>query len=376
VDAKAASGRLRFLDGLRAVAALAVLFHHLYYSSEFDKVFSSALPTWFAAFAEYCARGVQAFFVLSGFVIAYSLRDLRVDRRTAVSFALRRQIRLDPPYWICLAVAVIDWAVVARVHPDLSPAPTLGAFLLNFFYLPAITHVPVYLTVAWTLCLEVQFYLVFILILWAAQARSPRATPVAVIFLLGLGSLAFRSRLTNDDYPWFVGSFYLFAAGVLVCWVALRRAPAWLLGVYVLAMLAIGVAGQQQTIVAGFTVAVLIHLAAAGGHLDDWLTGRFFAYFGRISYSLYLVHLPILTRVYRAGLRVTGLTFWAGILWLTVGLLLSIAAAHLLNRYVEEPAKRLSSRLKARRAIVAERPEPAMPRMEEARPATVGADAF
>ena len=108
MDAKAASGRLRFLDGLRAVAALAVLFHHLYYSSEFDKVFSSALPTWFAAFAEYCARGVQAFFVLSGFVIAYSLRDLRVDRRTAVSFALRRQIRLDPPYWICLAVAVID----------------------------------------------------------------------------------------------------------------------------------------------------------------------------------------------------------------------------------------------------------------------------
>jgi peptidoglycan/LPS O-acetylase OafA/YrhL len=297
VDAKAASGRLRFLDGLRAVAALAVLFHHLYYSSEFDKVFSAALPVWFAAFAEYCARGVQVFFVLSGFVIAYSLRDLRVDRRTAVSFALRRQIRLDPPYWICLAVAVIDWAVVARVHPDLSPAPTIGAFLLNFFYLPAVTHVPIYLTVAWTLCLEVQFYLVFILILWAAQARSPRATPVMVIFLLGLGSLAFRSRLTNDDYPWFVGSFYLFAAGVLVCWVALRRAPVWMLGVYVLAMLAVGVAGQQQTIVAGFTVAVLIHLAATGGHLDDWLTGRFFAYVGRIAHNLNLGHQPRLTRV-------------------------------------------------------------------------------
>jgi peptidoglycan/LPS O-acetylase OafA/YrhL len=149
-----------------------------------------------------------------------------------------------------------------------------------------------------------------------------------------------------------------------------------MLGVYVLAMLAVGVAGQQQTIVAGFTVAVLIHLAAAGGHLDDWLTGRFFAYFGRISYSLYLVHLPILTRVYRAGLRITPPSFWAGLLWLTVGLLLSVAAAHLLNRYVEEPAKRLSSRLKARRAIAPERPEPAMPRMEEARPATVGADAF
>ena len=377
MDAKAASGRLRFLDGLRAVAALAVLFHHLYYSSDFDKDFSRALPVWFAAFAEYCARGVQVFFVLSGFVIAYSLRDLRVDRRTAVNFALRRQIRLDPPYWICLAVAVIDLAIVARVHPDISPAPTLGTFLLNFFYLPAVSHAPVYLSVAWTLCLEVQFYLVFILILWAAQARLPKVTPVAVIVLLGLGSLAFRSRLTNDDYPWFFGSFYLFAAGVLVCWVTLRRAPAWLLGIYVLAMLAIGVAGQQQTIIAGFTVAVLIHLAATGGHLDDWLTGRFFAYFGRISYSLYLVHLPILTRVYRAGLRVTGLGFWAGVLWLTLGLLLSIAAAHLLNRYVEEPAKRLSSRLKARRATTApERPEPAMPRMEEARPATVGADAF
>ena len=376
MNARSVNGRLRFLDGLRAVAALAVLFHHLYYNSDFERIFSSALPPWFAGFAELCARGVQVFFVISGFVIAYSVRNLWIDRRTALNFALRRQIRLDPPFWICLVLAVIDLAIVARVHPDLAPAPTLGAFVLNFLYLPGVAHAPMYLSVAWTLCLEVQFYLVFILLLWVAQLRWRRVISVAGIFLLGIGSLAFRARLTNDDYPWFIGSFYLFAAGVLVCWVMLRKAPLWLLVIYASAMLAVGVLREQQTILAGFAITALIYLSAVCGRLDVWLSGRIFQYFGRISYSLYLVHLPILTRVYRAGLRITPQSFWAGLLWLTVGLLLSIVAAHLLNRYVEEPAKRLSSRLKARRATAPERPEPAILRIEEPRPATVSADAF
>jgi peptidoglycan/LPS O-acetylase OafA/YrhL len=228
-----------------------------------------------------------------------------------------------------------------------------------------------YRSVAWTLCLEVQFYLVFILLLWVAQARWPRVMPVAGVFLLGIGSLAFRARFTNDDYPWFIGSFYLFAAGVLVCWVGLRKAPLWLLVVYASAMLAVGAVWQQQTILVGFGVTALIQLSAVAGRMDSWLSGPFFRYFGRISYSLYLVHLPILTRVYRAGLHITGLSLSAGILWLIVGTLLSVAAAHLLNKYVEEPAKRLSTRLKPRPAP-ADRLEPPASRVAEERPARVG----
>ena len=49
--------------------------------------------------------GVDIFFVLSGFVIAYSVREARITPRFLGRFALRRSIRLDPPYWITIAIA-------------------------------------------------------------------------------------------------------------------------------------------------------------------------------------------------------------------------------------------------------------------------------
>ena len=137
------------------------------------------------------------------------------------------------------------------------------------------------------------------------------------------------------------------------------------------ALLAVGVVREQQTILVGFAVTALIYLTATTGRMDSWLSGRFFQYFGRISYSLYLVHLPILTRVYRAGTHITGLSLAAGILWLLIGTLLSIATAHLLNKYVEEPCKRLSSRRKPRKVSPAQVEAPA-PRIAQEHTAPVG----
>ena len=90
--------RLLFIDGLRGVAALAVLFYHFYYNSPYLETFDALLPRWLCWLFGKGWMGVEIFFVISGFVIAHSLGKDRVTPKYAAGFILRRSIRLDPPY--------------------------------------------------------------------------------------------------------------------------------------------------------------------------------------------------------------------------------------------------------------------------------------
>src|SRR5690349_17798349 len=97
--------RFEFLDGLRGIAALGVIFFHFNGSlkehSHFSQFLLSAL--------DLGHLGVQIFFVLSGFVIAYSLRQEKLSCLFVLRFFVRRSIRLDPPYWVAaLAIIVLS----------------------------------------------------------------------------------------------------------------------------------------------------------------------------------------------------------------------------------------------------------------------------
>ncbi len=81
-------------------------------------------PEWLRAISRYGTYGVQVFFVLSGFVIAHSLRDNPLTRASIGNFMLRRQIRLDPPYWTMLAIA-LTVSVLVRLFPALKAQPSL-----------------------------------------------------------------------------------------------------------------------------------------------------------------------------------------------------------------------------------------------------------
>jgi peptidoglycan/LPS O-acetylase OafA/YrhL len=87
------------------------------------------------------------------------------------------------------------------------------------------------------------------------------------------------------------------------------------------------------------------------GRLTTWLGGPVMGYMGRTSYSLYLVHLPVLTVVLRAGYKLTGENRWAALLWLALAALCCFAAAHLLYVFVEAPSLKLVARFKPGRRV-------------------------
>src|SRR5258707_37780 len=94
------------------------MFHHLHNNTEMEKPLSKLLPHWLTLVFSRGVYGGQVFFVISGFVIAYSVRDMLVTPRSAANFILRRQIRLDPAYWIAVVISVASAAISVLFHPD------------------------------------------------------------------------------------------------------------------------------------------------------------------------------------------------------------------------------------------------------------------
>src|SRR5262249_26374477 len=120
--------------------------------------------------------GVRIFFVISGFVISYTLAKSVVTPGFVANFILRRAVRLDPVYWVTLVVALGLFACSAVLVTDRAwEFLAWDVLLLNACYLQNLTGRDSLLLVAWPLCVEVQFYLVFVALLWLTEAIAPLA---------------------------------------------------------------------------------------------------------------------------------------------------------------------------------------------------------
>ena len=125
--------RFEFLDGLRGIAALLVTCLHFY------TLIGERSAASFPQFIDYLLKngnyGVQIFFVLSGFVIAYSIRQELITFSFIARFFVRRSIRLDPPYWITLILLTGLILLGPLVFNQGSQhVPSLKVFILNAFY--------------------------------------------------------------------------------------------------------------------------------------------------------------------------------------------------------------------------------------------------
>jgi peptidoglycan/LPS O-acetylase OafA/YrhL len=346
--------RYVFIDALRGIAALAVLFHHLLHNTVLEVTLRRILPVWAQVLSHHGVLGVEIFFVISGFVIAHSLRATPTTPRAMGNFILRRQLRLDPPYWTMLAFTLLLAAIEARIPGLVRGAlPSVRTILINLFYLQNVTGMDQILPVAWTLCLEIQFYLLFIVIL-STGAFFGRPTKgevtvgtTTIVFVIGALSLGLSSRQHNFG-AWFLPLWVYFAGGCLCCWALTRRINTWIFITFSVLFGMVAAALRMPAMNAGLVTVVGLYVVGRMGHLTDWLGGPIPQYFGRISYSLYLVHLPVLSVVMRGGYKLTHTNRWAAIGWFFAAAMCSVLVAHLLYVLVERPSMRLASKLKPR----------------------------
>ena len=158
MDASQTRERFYELDFLRFAAAIAVLlFHYVFRIWNLDGSGTLAYPL-LSGFSKYGYLGVDAFFMISGFVILMS-----AEGRSAWEFAISRIVRLYPAYWFCTIVIFI----FATFWPVENYRPGVFDFFLNLTMFHSWFGSPHVSSVFWTLVVEMQFYFIVLFIIKA-----------------------------------------------------------------------------------------------------------------------------------------------------------------------------------------------------------------
>lgn len=310
------------VDGLRFVAIAAVVFHHLvstYLPASGRVPRIETRNDWMGAAdispivqAAYCGYfGVHLFFVLSGFILA--LPFLRRASAGAPppswqSYYRRRLIRIEPPYLICLLVYLV--IKVAR-HGSL--AELLPHFLASATYLHGILfqRESVINGVAWSLEVEVQFYLLVPLLMKGLSLRDPRWRRGGLLVAILLCSL-FSQLVVYPYTPRVVHLSLLnyahyFLAGILLADLSLtkmaERRGTLLLGDLLVplsgaAIVAILLHPGEQVFLLPFLIMLLyagFHLGRIANRLIRW---RWFVIIGGMCYTIYLYHNMFISLVF------------------------------------------------------------------------------
>jgi peptidoglycan/LPS O-acetylase OafA/YrhL len=346
-------GRFVFLDGLRAIAAVAVMLFHFFnqWVSPLHDSLAAILPSGIQFLLRHADVGVDVFFVVSGFVIAHSLFGVKITPKYAGRFIFRRSLRLDPPYWVAIAFSLaLPCIVIPKFAPTLmSRVGGTSGVLVNMFYLPDLLWKPRIVGVAWTLCLEVQFYLAFLCALAISDALKSWV-PANIRRLRNiLTTIGFASLLGYSVYRWFdsgendfAGRWFMFFTGVLAYWTLQGLVKPGLFYCYIATIFVLSVARHEPQSATTIIASSVIYIAALTGGLKAWLSGPVFQYLGRISYSLYLMHMTIGIAVIHLVMHFGNGSTAAVVAAFAAAIGVSILSADLLYRFVESPAMRLS----------------------------------
>jgi peptidoglycan/LPS O-acetylase OafA/YrhL len=361
------------LDGVRGIAILLVLFHHF---TLFDPV--TSIGAWFGFFALLGWSGVDLFFVLSGFLITGILLDARGSGRYFSSFYMRRVLRIFPLYYLVVALSFVVLPQFPRWHELLAGrGPYVQwpywTYLVNFAIAERGDFTHGVLDVAWSLAIEEQFYLLWPAVVWLLRpawlgalclgivvgvpvlrwiALDAGVEPVDTYVLpyyradaLAMGALLawLRARgqldLLRGAGPWvFVGG----AAGAVACAVAAGGAWWWEPLTQRIGYSMFAIAGAGLVIVASTwnDRSVLQRMLRVG-----WLRA-----FGKYSYAIYLLHLPV-SRVLQEFVMtgdefptILGAVWPAQLLYYVMATAPTFALAWLSWRFFEAPILRLKSR--------------------------------
>jgi peptidoglycan/LPS O-acetylase OafA/YrhL len=331
VNSKSSTSHVPILDPLRGIATFAVCLFH--FSRGNTGFLEPNDPV--AVIGTFGWLGVEAFFVISGFVIPYSLYLRSYTLRDSGKFLIRRLKRLEPPYFASI-ILIILLHYLSMQAPSFRGGPldiSLPRLVAHVAYLNAILDYDWLSPVFWTLAIEFQYY-IFIAIafpLFNHKITYIRYLSVLIVALLGFAGLGNSSLL-----PYWLP---LFAIGIVAFQLYIGIIPVFifLAILMIIVFLSHTIIGLQQT-VAGLLTAGIILFAK-----DKQIPKLFIplSFLGMISYSLYLVHVPIGGRIINlAGRLPESIEYRYPAI--VVAFIVSIFGAYLFWRIVELPSQRWS----------------------------------
>lgn len=378
--------RLHYLDGMRGIAALAVTILHAFEMfgaglSELGVQGAMTTPT-LEAVHDYVLQwgmfAVEVFIVLSGYSLMLGVARAADGRPKGglKGYFLRRVQRIWPPYYACVAISVALIVFVPGMgvergrYWDLAlPALTTESIVTQLLFLQNLSG-HTWHTInppLWTIAVEEQIYILFPLVLLPFWRNLGTLGMIVIAMLFGVGTFALNPSFFAPASLWFIILFAFGAAAASIGfssrpreqWLRERVPWAWVGIALLVIFVAVKAASETgilsvfsherpwlEDVVLGAGVASLLIVFTeqwkSSEALPRFAPLRLFSAWpivklGLFSYSLYLMHAPLLALMTLVA-DLAGLTGYAAYVYiLAVGVPTAVVGAYLFHRLFERP---------------------------------------
>jgi peptidoglycan/LPS O-acetylase OafA/YrhL len=325
------------LDALKAIASQFILLHHFASYGPLAATAHDTLPGTFDWLFDYGRMAVQVFLVIAGFLVARGLSSQ--GQALAVSplpLIWKRYLRLSVPFLAAIGIAIVASALANQwLDDEAIPArATLGQWLAHATLLHGVLGVDSLSAGVWYIAIDFQLFALMAMLLWVG--RYTFIAPLLALTLAAASLFWFNRDASWDNWAlYFFGSYGL---GAAAWWAADRRHLSAWLGVIASIAVAALIVDFRLRIALALGVALILGIGQRSGLLQRCPEVRPLAFLGQISYSVFLVHFPVLLlanaifahfEFESAGAAVTGLLLAWGA---------SLVAATAFYRWVESPA--------------------------------------
>ena len=348
-----------FVQYLRGVAPVIVLWAHFsglwlyahHQSAPFYTAWYSNVARPLGLYQDAGHLGVVLFFFVSGYIVSFAS-----SKERAFEFSVKRLFRLAPALWVAVGVVFLARAVDFRLTGGY-PAGTDGSDLVSYvrgaLLLDMVQGKPQINGVTWTLVVEVAFYLLTALVAGATR-RTPGGATILMLGIWSVTAVVLHQHVATsraDYFSIYVGllilgrALYLAHTGLVRgragFWLCLLIVVTWVT-VYQVCMpgLLLSPDGPANSYVVGFLIFVSLMYGAP--KRVPWFIRKL----SDISYSLYLLHIPIGMVAIDVAVRSGVPLPWA----IALGAVLAVIGASLSYRFVERPAQQVGRRFLAGRS--------------------------
>ncbi len=318
------------IDLLRGIASVMVCYFHLArgnprFLSGTSLIKQSASWGW---------SGVEIFFIISGFVIPYSMFVKKYQLKDIGIFLKKRLIRIEPPYLVSIVLVLIlnYLSTLLTSYRGLPFTINWPDVLSHIAYLNIFTHQNWLQDVYWTLAIEFQYYLLISL------AFAMVVSPVFYyrLFFFVLFICLMQAGFVGHDFIF--GYTGYFMVGILLFQVYCGIIQTKEFFILLLTALA-ALYWYQGPVLTGVTIATVITITTVK---NVWPV---FKFLGLISYSLYLVHIPIGGRVINFAESHASIV-WQREVMVFVAFVICIAVAYLFYLVIEKRFKKIAGALR------------------------------
>lgn len=330
---------IKSLDLLRGFAALGVVLYH--YSG---LLLPTLNPNYLTEVLSYGEYGVQVFFVISGFIIPFSMYKANYSINKFGNNLFRRYIRLAPPAYLAMlfSIGIYFSAIIFLDRPIngiVWPGTGVNAILSNLTFTAPLFNSSWFNPVFWTLAIEFQFYILIGLLLPLVKDKKPYIFLLIFISLLLIGN---NRPEYLDWFGWFFGHYSFFFLGILLFLVKEKIIKNW--HFILLSLITLTICYFQNS-----TPKFLFGLSAFLIILSNVkLSFKPTTFMGNISYSLYITHWPFGILIESIVKRIIPIheNEIGKLVLLVFYSLCSIAFAFLFNKLIEIKFLKLSKKLK------------------------------